>query len=481
MTQLAGLLAQAAPAETDWTWLAVGAAVVVLLLIVWVALRRKSETEALPERPAPRPEPIAPAPEAEGLEAAELAEDELPEELREELEDDAPAGVVETARKPIEAKRIEAEAMDAIAPERKAPSSLPLPEAKRPVVPEEKVEEAPPAKAPPKPAEKVAEKAPVIVEPVEKPVVEKPKSLKEGLGRTRREGFIARLGGLFSPGKKLDKDLLDELEEVLFTADIGVKTADRLLESVRETLGRSDLKDAERVWGVMREEAKAILGAASANGTMAQPAAGMPRVTMVLGVNGTGKTTSIGKLANQAVADGKKVVLIAGDTFRAAAAEQLEHWGRRVGANVMRGKEGADPASVVFDGLKKAVEEQADVVLVDTAGRLHTQVNLMEELRKVRRVMTRAVPDAPHEVLMVLDATTGQNAIQQAKMFKEATDVTGIILTKLDGTAKGGVVIGVCDELAIPIRYIGVGERVSDLRTFQPDEFVEALFTPPSE
>ncbi|TNF27153.1 MAG: signal recognition particle-docking protein FtsY, partial [Deltaproteobacteria bacterium] len=309
---------------------------------------------------------------------------------------------------------------------------------------------------------------------------ETPHTMRDGLGRTRKEGFIARLGGLFS-GKAIDQDLIDEIEEVLFTADIGVRTADRLLGSVRESLSKKQLKDEAKVWSVLHDEASRILADAAANTKASDPKPGEPYVTMVLGVNGSGKTTSIGKLAHQLVGQGKKVTLIAGDTFRAAAAEQLEHWGRRVQAKVYRGKEGADPASVVFDGVRGALDEQADHVLVDTAGRLHTQVNLMEELKKVRRVMGNAIPGAPHRVLMVLDATTGQNAINQAKLFKDATDVTGIVLTKLDGTAKGGVVLGVCDELGIPIDFIGIGERVADLRTFDAGEFVDELFRPPTE
>lgn len=302
-----------------------------------------------------------------------------------------------------------------------------------------------------------------------------PRTLAHGLDKTRSEGFVARLGGLFR-GKKVDDELLDEIEEVLFTADIGVRTAERLLEAVRQELKGHELQDAEKVWAVLREQARQILTAAAANDQRGQAPEGAPFVTMVLGVNGAGKTTTIGKVAHQEIEAGKTVALVAGDTFRAAAAEQLEIWGKKVGAAVHRGKEGADPASVVFDGVRRAVEDGVDHVLVDTAGRLHTQVNLMEELRKVRRVMGTAIDGAPHEVLMVLDATTGQNAIQQANMFHEATDVTGIVLTKLDGTAKGGIVLGVCEELAIPIRFVGVGERVSDLRPFEPEEFIEALF-----
>jgi fused signal recognition particle receptor len=244
---------------------------------------------------------------------------------------------------------------------------------------------------------------------------------------------------------------------------------------VRDVLNGDELANADRVWSVLRDEAAAILDVPVDAATAAQPEGG-PRVVMLLGVNGAGKTTTIGKLAHRLMDEGRDVALIAGDTFRAAAAEQLEQWGRRVGARVTRGKEGADPASVVFDGLKAASDDGAQDVLVDTAGRLHTQVNLMEEIKKVRRVMGKAVPGAPHEVWLVVDATTGQNAIQQARSFHEATQVTGIVLTKLDGTAKGGVVLGVCDILGLPVRFVGVGERVEDLRPFEPVAFVDALF-----
>ena len=338
------------------------------------------------------------------------------------------------------------------------------------------VEKAAPVveKAEPKKVEPVADKKAPEVE-AEPPA----KTMRDGLGRTRKEGFIARLAGLFA-GKVIDQDILEEVEEVLFTSDIGVKTSERLLNAVRDALSKKELKDESKVWEVLRNEATKILEGATAGAKPGVPKPGEPLVTMVLGVNGNGKTTSIGKLAHKLVQDGKSVTLIAGDTFRAAATEQLEHWGRRVGAPVVGGKEGADPSSVVFDGVKKALEDKAEFVLVDTAGRLHTNVNLMEELKKVRRVMGKAIDGAPHEVLMVLDATTGQNATSQAKMFKDATEVTGIVLTKLDGTAKGGVVLGICDELKIPIRWVGVGERVADLRAFDAREFVDELFQPPS-
>ena len=302
-------------------------------------------------------------------------------------------------------------------------------------------------------------------------------SVHAGLGRTRSEGFVARIASLLG-GRRIDDALLGELEEVLLTADIGVATANRLLEAVRTRVSGSGGGDPDQVWGALRAEAKAILEAASDANVSPPPETGTPHVVMVLGVNGSGKTTTIGKLAHQLVGAGKKVHLVAGDTFRAAAAEQLEIWARRVGAEMTRGSEGADPASVAFDGVRRAAEDGCDVVLTDTAGRLHTQVNLMEELKKVKRVMGKALPGAPQEVLLVLDATTGQNAIQQARIFHEATGVTGIVLTKVDGTAKGGVVIGVCEEVGVPIRYLGVGERVDDLRPFDPSAFVDALFAP---
>jgi len=300
-------------------------------------------------------------------------------------------------------------------------------------------------------------------------------ALKTGLGRTRSEGFVARLSALLS-GATVEPSVLAEVEEILFTADIGVQTATALFERIQTELSGKELADLDLVWSAVREEALAILERGESADRAKPTGEGETRVVLVLGVNGAGKTTTIGKLASQWVEEGKRVWLVAGDTFRAAAAEQLEHWGRRVGAEVTRGKEGADPASVVFDGVREAVEAQADVVLVDTAGRLHTQVNLMAELEKVHRVTGKALEGAPHETLLVVDATTGQNAIQQAKMFHQATDVTGVVLTKLDGTAKGGIVLGVCESIGVPIRHVGVGERVADLRPFDKADFIDALF-----
>jgi fused signal recognition particle receptor len=302
------------------------------------------------------------------------------------------------------------------------------------------------------------------------------RTLAAGLEKTRG-GFMARLNAVFTGGKAVDDRILAELEEVLFTADIGVKTATDLLEGARARVKRNELSDPARLKAVLREDVERILaldGAAHGGGLAVGPQ--RPWVVMVVGVNGSGKTTTVGKLAAKLKAAGRSVLLGAGDTFRAAAGEQLEIWADRVGAPVVRGKEGADPASVCFEAVKRGVEEKIDVVLCDTAGRLHTKAPLMEELKKVKRVMAKAAEGAPHEILLVLDATNGQNAIAQARQFHEALGVGGIVLTKLDGTAKGGVIIGICDELKLPVRYVGIGEKVADLKAFEPHEFVEALF-----
>jgi fused signal recognition particle receptor len=259
---------------------------------------------------------------------------------------------------------------------------------------------------------------------------------------------------------------------VLLTADIGVRTSQKLLEEIRGSLGKAELKDPEAIWSFLRRRTTEIL---NIDAPALDLNAARPFVLLVIGVNGSGKTTTIGKLAAKLKEQGKSVLLAAGDTFRAAATEQLEIWGSRVGAPVVRGKEGADPSSVLFEAVKRAKTENIDVVIADTAGRLHTKTNLMEELQKVRRVIGKAQEGAPHETWLVIDSTSGQNAIAQAQMFTQAMQVTGIVLTKLDGTAKGGVILGIADQLRLPVRYIGVGERVDDLRDFDPAEFVEAL------
>jgi fused signal recognition particle receptor len=299
-----------------------------------------------------------------------------------------------------------------------------------------------------------------------------PDVLGPGLAKTRA-GWVSRLGQLFSGRKQIDPSLLEELEKVLLTADIGVRTSQKLLTELRESLSRKELGDSEAAWNFLRRRCREILSVA------VQPldlTAGKPFVLLIIGVNGSGKTTTIGKLAAQLRTKGKSVILAAGDTFRAAATEQLEVWGGRVGVPVVRGKEGGDPSSVIFEAVKRAKTEGIDVVIADTAGRLHTKSDLMEELQKVRRVIAKAEPGAPHETFLVIDSTSGQNAIAQAQIFTAAMSVSGIVLTKLDGTAKGGVILGIADQLAIPVRYIGVGERVEDLRAFDAEEFVTALF-----
>jgi fused signal recognition particle receptor len=295
--------------------------------------------------------------------------------------------------------------------------------------------------------------------------------LRRGLAATRG-GFIARLTELFQGKKEIDAAILLQVEEVMLASDVGPKTTEAILTRLRESLGRNELRDADAVWAALRGEATRILDI----GGGAIRIAAKPTVVLMVGVNGVGKTTTIGKLATRYNGAGKKVILAAGDTFRAAAVQQLEVWGKRVGAEVVRGKEGADPGAVAFDATAKAKEVGADILLVDTAGRLHTKTPLMDEIKKVRKTIGKALDGAPHETLLVLDATTGQNALQQAAMFKDALDLTGIVLTKLDGTAKGGIVLGICDELNLPVRYIGLGERPEDLREFHATEFVEALF-----
>ncbi len=296
--------------------------------------------------------------------------------------------------------------------------------------------------------------------------------MRKGLAATRG-GFIARLTSVFQGKKEIDPAILEQVEEVMLTSDVGPRATAAILGRLRESLARNELRDSAAVWAALRSEATRILGI---GGGAIRPSKTPPTVVLLVGVNGVGKTTTIGKLATRYNAAGKKVILAAGDTFRAAAVQQLEVWGKRVGVEVVKGKEGADPGAVAFDATTKARETGADVLLVDTAGRLHTKVPLMDEIKKVRKTIAKAMEGAPHETLLVLDATTGQNALTQASMFKEALDLTGIVLTKLDGTAKGGVVLGICDELKVPVRYIGLGERADDLREFQADDFVEALF-----
>ena len=320
--------------------------------------------------------------------------------------------------------------------------------------------------------------APPVLEPTVTPRVGpviKPglfERLKSGLKKTK-DGLIGRIDALVLGKKVIDADTLEELEEILITSDIGVKTTVELIRTLEQRLGRNELKDGEALRSALKDE---ILSRLTAHHSLLEIGSHNPFVLLVIGVNGVGKTTTIGKLASRFTADGKKVLLAAADTFRAAAVEQLTAWGDRSGVNVIRHMEGADPSAVVFDACKAALARQVDILIIDTAGRMHTKVNLMEEMKKIRRVIDREIPGAPHETLLVLDAATGQNALSQAKLFKEAAHVSGIALTKLDGTAKGGIVVAVSHEFALPVRFIGVGEAIDDLRDFDPQEFTDALF-----
>jgi fused signal recognition particle receptor len=297
--------------------------------------------------------------------------------------------------------------------------------------------------------------------------------LKRGLTKSR-ETWVEKIGTIFQ-NRRWDENSLDEMEESLIAADVGVKAT----QKVMETLRRQSPGGAEDMAREMSERLQAALVEmlqASTPALRNEPLSARPWVVLFLGVNGVGKTTTIGKLAAQYREAGKKVLLVAGDTFRAAAIEQLDIWGQRVGVDVIKHRSGADPSAVVFDGMQAAKSRGVDVLLIDTAGRLHTKIHLIEELKKIRRVINREQSGAPHETLLVLDATTGQNGLQQARVFKEATDISGIVLTKLDGTAKGGVIVGIQEDLGVPVKYIGIGEDVEDLQPFDPARFVQALF-----
>jgi fused signal recognition particle receptor len=295
------------------------------------------------------------------------------------------------------------------------------------------------------------------------------RSLSDGLAKTRKN-LTDRIGSLVL-GEKIDEEFLGELEEALVSADVGVETATFVLKDLKERSKRRELSTPEEV----RARLKEILYDILTGRAVKFDVTAAPCVVLVVGVNGTGKTTTIGKLAYRLQAEGKKVMLAAGDTFRAAASEQLSIWGERAGIPVIKHQEGADPGAVVFDAVTAAKARAVDVLIVDTAGRLHTKSNLMEELKKVKRILSRELPGAPHETLLVLDGNTGQNALVQAKMFNEAVGVTGIVLTKLDGTSKGGIVFAINKELSIPVKFVGIGEAIEDLREFDPKEFVDAL------
>jgi fused signal recognition particle receptor len=298
--------------------------------------------------------------------------------------------------------------------------------------------------------------------------------MKEAVTRTR-ENLSERIEEVVAFSKEIDRSTLDDLEATLIGADLGATTTHEVLQKLREKADRKQIKNVDELKRLLKEELLAILE--QGNSTPVQKVDGAPEVILVVGVNGTGKTTTIGKLAQVFRSQGKNVLLCAADTFRAAAIEQLEVWGQRTGTEVIKTKAGGDPSAVLYDALQSATARNSDYVIVDTAGRLHTKTNLMSELEKMRRTAQRIVPGAPHETLLVMDATTGQNGLQQARLFTQSAGVTGIVLTKLDGTAKGGVVVAITRELGVPVRYVGVGEKAGDLLPFDPREFVDSLFS----
>ncbi|KIG13186.1 Signal recognition particle receptor protein FtsY [Enhygromyxa salina] len=411
-------------------------------------------------KPEPKPEPELPAKPAEPAKPAPEPEAGKPEPAEPESE-------------PAKSEPAQSE------PAKSEPAE-PEPAQSEPAKPEPEPERAPVAMPVDKP--KVATR-----EEREQAELETKKSerdrYRKGLKKTKR-GFVARLARLFKGRPKVSDDLKDDIEEVLFTADIGAKTAATLLESVTAELDKKEVADADAVWSVIRQKALDVLEI-EAKPLDYTPSVG-PYTLLMIGVNGVGKTTTIGKLAARHVEAGRKTLMVAGDTFRAAAGEQLEVWAQRVGCDIHLGKDGADPSSVLFDGISKGREQGYDVILCDTAGRLHTRKELMDELGKMGRAASKALSKGrdelePHDTFLVLDATIGQNALAQAQLFKETMNFTGLVLTKLDGTAKGGVVLGVVDELQVPIRYIGIGEAVDDLRRFDPEAFCEVLFKPDAE
>ena len=295
--------------------------------------------------------------------------------------------------------------------------------------------------------------------------------LKSGLSKSK-EGFTGRIESLLASFGKVDEELFEELEEILIMSDISIETTMQLLDGVREEVKNQGITDANMIKDILKDEICDILSKNQAEITFDNT----PSVILIVGVNGVGKTTSIGKISNYYKEQGKKVILCAGDTFRAAATEQLDIWSKRVGVDIVKHQEGADPGAVIFDGIQSAKSKNADLLVCDTAGRLHTKVNLMNELTKLKKIIDKELPDSDKKTLLVLDATTGQNGLNQAKLFSEAADVDGIILTKLDGTAKGGIIISIANEMSIPIYFIGVGEQMDDLQVFDAKEFTDALF-----
>ncbi|TAK29214.1 MAG: signal recognition particle-docking protein FtsY [Myxococcaceae bacterium] len=433
---------------------------IILLLVVIVGIAAYLLTRKGPQLPAgdeaPAPLPPKPAKPAEAPVETVAAPPK-------------PAAPAEVVAPPVVAKAPAAEEPVAKTPEQ-APVTAPVGEAAPATAPTAaETAPAPVVEAPAAPAVVVGRAAPA---PLAAP--RDVAAVKRGLAQTRG-GFMQRLFSVFSGKKEIDPALLEEIEETLLTGDVGVATTKRFVDGLRDRLDRNELSAPDRVWDALREDSKRILAVdAPAFGSSAKQS---PLVILMVGVNGAGKTTTTAKLAGRYKQAGQKVLLAAADTFRAAAVQQLEMWGTRVGVTVHKAKDGAKPSAVVYEAVARGVAEGFDVVIADTAGRLQNKAPLMEELRKTRDAAGKACPGAPHEVLLVLDAVTGQNALSQAKEFREALDVTGVVLTKLDGTAKGGVILAVADEFKLPVRFIGVGEKADDLRDFDSAEFVEALFS----
>jgi fused signal recognition particle receptor len=472
-----------------------GGVLLALLLLVVVAWRRMKRRRGPPEavRPVPRveekpalprdthpPKPVVQLPPNEAelarlreVEEAHQKAEALARKRRELAEAAAGAQAAEKARLEAEARALKEAEEEAKREEYRARKAVEKEERERHKREREEAERLAREAEEEARRQAEAERQRALEEEQKKVRAQAGRTLADGLGKTREQGFMARLNQLFGQSREVDEAVLGELEETLFTADIGVRTASSLVDLAREKAKKNELTSTEGMKVVIRREVERIVDLPRRS-TLS--GGGPPHVVMVVGVNGAGKTTTIGKLAAKLTGEGKRVVVAAGDTFRAAAAEQLDIWVGRAKAELVKGPENSDPGAVVFDAVKKARDSGADVVIADTAGRLHTKAPLMEELKKVKRVMDKALPGAPHEVLLVVDATTGQNAIAQAKQFHEAVGVSSLALTKLDGTAKGGVIIGICDELKLPVAWVGVGEAVEDLRPFEPKEFVAALF-----
>jgi fused signal recognition particle receptor len=427
-------------------YILIGLAVVVAILFLYLRSQKTADgggKELDADQPAPLPKSSTAKPASQSSPPKEVTKEEPKAKPKSEPSDKA---------KPVEDRKPKAKADAAAEPQvetaaREEPRTPPAEE---------------PAPAP-------SRRAPKTSKPKRAADVE---GLRRGLARSREsEGFFGKLKALFTGRKEIDPRIAEDMEEVLLSSDVGVTTTTALVDAVKERLAKGELTDEAKVWEALRAKATELLD----RGGGALVVDTKPTVVMVVGVNGVGKTTTIGKLATRLTKEGTKVVLAAGDTFRAAAVNQLLVWGKRAGCEVVTGAEGANAGAVIFDAIQKAKDIGADVVLADTAGRLHTKTNLMDELKKIARTMNKALDGAPHETLLVLDATNGQNAIQQAALFKEALPLTGIVLTKLDGTAKGGVILGISAEHEIPVRYVGVGEKAEDLRDFDASEFVEAM------